>query len=337
MGIGGSTNQPTKHHHGVHSTNGGHNKYSTHNGHGSHDEDSKHVPTHKHVKKPLNQVIKEIKEAGVEGSNLIIVVDFTESNFDQGKITNGGQNLHQLHINKLNQYQLVISALASTLVKFDEDGQIPMYGFGDMRTKNHSVFPMHDENIGYVLGVEGALAAYCSTVGLFERGILKMSGPTSLVPVIDKAIDIVREECGYHILIVIGDGMVIDEEESENAIVRASNYSLSIIFIGVGDGPWDKMEHFDSCLPKRDFDNFKFVRFSKYIDMLRGKLDSEFLDEDFSADALGEIADQYKAIRSLRLLKRRVHKPVQTMEQQLYLPPPTAPSYPTILPSAPPS
>jgi E3 ubiquitin-protein ligase RGLG len=99
-----------------------------------------------------------------------------------------------------------------------------------------------------------------------------MTGPTSFAPIIDAAVDIVEESGGqYHVLIIIADGQVtrsIDtspgnlspqERMTIEAIVAASAYPLSIVLIGVGDGPWDMMQQFDDNIPARSFDNFQVI------------------------------------------------------------------------------
>ncbi|KAG5393475.1 hypothetical protein IGI04_023438 [Brassica rapa subsp. trilocularis] len=61
----------------------------------------------------------------------------------------------------------------------------------------------------------------------------------------------------------------VDKAEGElsqqEIYVNASSYALSIALIGVGDGRWEDMRKFDDKIPKREFDNFKFVNFTEIM------------------------------------------------------------------------
>lgn len=242
------------------------------------------------------EVSKAIKSAGLETSNLIIGVDFTASNEWQGRKSFHGKSLHHIFKNsskKLNPYQTVIKTIGKTLEPFDEDNLIPVYGFGDVKTKDHSVFNFNATDQP-CKGLDSVLESYNEVV----RHV-SLSGPTSFAPIIEKAIDIVSKDRTYYILVIIADGQVVEEQDlkTREAIVKASNYPISILVVGVGDGPWDRMHEYDELLPERKFDNFQFVEFHDTV------ASAKYPDAAFALHALMEVPDQYKAIKNLGLLE----------------------------------
>ncbi|KAL5998241.1 hypothetical protein ACLOJK_009179 [Asimina triloba] len=140
------------------------------------------------------------------------------------------------------------------------------------------------------------------------------TGPTSFAPIIETATTAVEESGGqYHVLLIIADGQVTrsvdtksgelspQEQRTIDAIVKASEYPLSIIVVGVGDGPWDMMKEFDDNIPSRAFDNFQFVNFTE---IMSKNLPPSKKETEFALAALMEIPSQYKATLELHMLGR---------------------------------
>ncbi len=241
----------------------------------------------------LDDVSAAIKKAGLESSNLIIGIDFTASNEWQGRKSFEHRSLHHIFKNKrTNPYQKVICSIAETLAPFDNDNLIPVYGFGDKLTKDHSVFSFCEKEAS-CRGFQEVLRRYGDIVQNIE-----LSGPTSFAPIINKAIEITKEKNDYHILLIIADGQVVEEQElaTRRAIVEASAYPLSIILVGVGDGPWGVMSEYDEKLPKRKFDNFQFVDYHKVTKKAKNP------ELAFALNALMEIPDQYQTIKKMGLI-----------------------------------
>ncbi|KAF3787104.1 E3 ubiquitin-protein ligase [Nymphaea thermarum] len=256
----------------------------------------------------LDQVISALRDGGLESSNLIIGIDFTKSNEWTGKHSFHRRSLHAIG-DTPNPYEQAISIVGRTLSPFDEDNLIPCFGFGDASTHDQDVFSFFQDHRS-CHGFEEVLMRYREIVPH-----LALSGPTSFAPVINASIDIVERSNGqYHVLVIIADGQVTrsaglasgsfspQESATIDAIVSASQYPLSIILVGVGDGPWDEMQQFDDNIPHREFDNFQFVNFTK---IMSENHDITKKETAFALAALMEIPFQYKATQELNCLGHR--------------------------------
>uniref|UniRef100_A0A1D1YLP3 E3 ubiquitin-protein ligase RGLG2 n=1 Tax=Anthurium amnicola TaxID=1678845 RepID=A0A1D1YLP3_9ARAE len=270
----------------------------------------------------LEQVTDALLQAGLESSNLIVGIDFTKSNEWTGRVSFNRQSLHD--IGQLpNPYEQALSIIGRTLSAFDEDNLIPCFGFGDVTTHDREVFSFYPDNRP-CNGFEEALARYREIVPH-----LRLSGPTSFTPIIETAISIVDNSGGqYHVLLIIADGQVTrsvdtplgslssQERDTINAIVKASEYPLSIVLVGVGDGPWDMMRQFDDNIPSRAFDNFQFVNFTE---IMCKSIPSSKKETEFALASLMEIPSQYKATLELQLLGQR-----KGTQVRFCLPPPVS-------------
>ncbi|WCJ36169.1 Copine (Calcium-dependent phospholipid-binding protein) family [Euphorbia peplus] len=253
----------------------------------------------------LEQVTDALARSGLESSNLIVGIDFTKSNEWTGAKSYGRRSLHHIGDDP-NPYEQAISIIGKTLSSFDEDNLIPCFGFGDASTHDQEVFSFYPDE-SFCNGFEDVLRRYRELVPH-----LRLAGPTSFAPAIEMAITIVEQSGGqYHVLVIIADGQVtrsidtqhgqlsIQEKRTVEAIVKASEYPLSIILVGVGDGPWDMMKEFDDNIPARAFDNFQFVNFTE---IMSKNVDRSRKETEFALAALMEIPSQYKATIELNIL-----------------------------------
>ncbi|KAH9776492.1 E3 ubiquitin-protein ligase RGLG2 [Citrus sinensis] len=247
----------------------------------------------------LEQVTDALARAGLESSNLIVGIDFTKSNEWTGARSFQRRSLHHIGDDQ-NPYEQAISIIGKTLSSFDEDNLIPCFGFGDASTHDQEVFSFYPDE-KFCNGFEEVLRRYRELVPH-----LRLAGPTSFAPIIEMAITIVEHSGGqYHVLVIIADGQVTrsvdtehgqlssQEKKTVEAIVKASEYPLSIILVGVGDGPWDMMREFDDNIPARAFDNFQFVNFTE---IMSKNVDRSRKETEFALAALMEIPSQYKAV-----------------------------------------
>ncbi|KAH8495384.1 hypothetical protein H0E87_018530 [Populus deltoides] len=255
--------------------------------------------------KTLDQVTAALAQSGLESSNLIVGIDFTKSNEWTGARSFNRRSLHHIG-NGQNPYEQAISIIGRTLSAFDEDNLIPCYGFGDASTHDQDVFSFFPDE-RFCNGFEEVLMQYKEIVPN-----LRLAGPTSFAPVIEMAITIVEQSGGqYHVLLIIADGQVTrsvdtqsgqlspQERRTIDAIVRASEYPLSIILVGVGDGPWDMMREFDDNIPARAFDNFQFVNFTE---IMSKNVSESRKETEFALASLMEIPSQHQATIELGLL-----------------------------------
>ncbi|KAG0629268.1 hypothetical protein M758_1G090100 [Ceratodon purpureus] len=243
----------------------------------------------------IDEVHQALHEAGLETSNLILGIDFTKSNGWTGEHSFGGRCLHDTG-GETNPYERALGIIARNLFPLDADKLIPCFGFGDSRTQARHVFSFFP-NHRPCKGLDEVVGRYRAIVPE-----LTFSGPTSFAPIIKAGVDIVEESNGqHHILVIIADGQIeaSEEQATMDSIVNASCHPLSIVVVGVGDGPWDMMKEFDDKLPKRKFDNFQFVNFTN---ILQEAVPEIMKESKFALAALMEIPDQYREMRKLGLL-----------------------------------
>eukprot|EP01024_Parvocaulis_polyphysoides_P059838 TRINITY_DN6488_c0_g2_i3.p1 TRINITY_DN6488_c0_g2~~TRINITY_DN6488_c0_g2_i3.p1 ORF type:complete len:144 (+),score=17.79 TRINITY_DN6488_c0_g2_i3:166-597(+) len=88
--------------------------------------------------KNLEDLTQALQDQNLEQTKLILGIDFSQKNMQS---LSSNESLHNIKEGQLNPYEEVISLLGDTLQGFNEDGLLPVYGFGDKNTEDKTVFP----------------------------------------------------------------------------------------------------------------------------------------------------------------------------------------------------
>jgi hypothetical protein len=182
---------------------------------------------------------------GTININLIVAIDFTESN-------RRADDPLSLHYNgdpqKPSPYEVCIRAVGDVLCQYDEDQRFPVFGFGALYDQAiQHCFPLtFDDDADAVEGIQGIIDAYRYALQNIEFG-----NTTRFSRVIAKATGRARQAYErrntYTILLIITDGALEgDLQDSIDAIVEANDAPLSIIIVGVGSENFDAMKKLDA-------------------------------------------------------------------------------------------
>ena len=206
-------------------------------------------------------------KAGVR-IKLSIGIDYTGSNKNPTDPT----SLHYLGPN-MNDYEQAIQACGMIVAYYDYNQKFPVYGYGALLNGESQVnmcFNVNCEEDPEIYTIDNVLKEYRKSFNY-----LKLAGPTKFAPLVQRVnykIKIENDPLKYHILLILTDGVIFDQQETIDALVEGSFLPLSVIIIGIGNDHFQEMIELDgddnpitdSKGVKRARDLVQFVPFNKY-------------------------------------------------------------------------
>ena len=166
-----------------------------------------------------------------------------------------GQRLHGIH-SQADPYIDTLVAIDSLLSARGNKQSVLCYGVSDVAAGTERVFSLFRKNKP-APDFDYLVARYEQLAPLVE-----LATQTSFAPLIKQAIlEVYRSGMVFHVLFILSDGQVSKEglEETKEAMILASDFPLFIVMIGVGDGPWEKIESLTEFMPQRPRLNCHFV------------------------------------------------------------------------------
>lgn len=178
-----------------------------------------------------------------------VAIDFTASNRAPADPT----SLHHDTDWAPSPYVAALRAVGAVLEAYNRSRRFVALGFGAVLPGSSRVshnFVLAGGADPHVVGVDGIVAAYRIALA----GVT-LSGPTHFADSIvhatrlAAAVPFSATHQEYHVLLLVTDGEVMDMAASQQAISAAADVPLSIIIVGVGQGPFGRMQDLDGDAP----------------------------------------------------------------------------------------
>ncbi|TMS38420.1 hypothetical protein L596_005150 [Steinernema carpocapsae] len=164
---------------------------------------------------------------------LTVGIDFTANNGSPNVPT----SLHYLHPHMGNPYSDALSTVAQGFYRFDKFKRLSAFGFGAKReNKLQQKFPIHIKGSQYVDGSQGLVEHYRQTL----MNVLPFA-PTDYSEVIYHVLTLAKAAVKnkgnplefYFLLAIFTNGNLKEEQATVNALVEASYFPISVVFVPV--------------------------------------------------------------------------------------------------------
>ena len=198
--------------------------------------------------------------------NTTLAIDFSETS---------GTNTHHLVKGEIT-FEILMDNFLNLLVPYNDDEYFYIYGYGfqfkDKSKEVGNMFPITQESDRPSVAMKNIKSTYSK----FLENITFNKEKTNLDLIIKQYNEKIKEDIDdydikeYNILLLFANNDIINENEFYNEIILSSTLPISVVIIGLGKGPFTKLENAENNFMnltdnngnKAKRKNIKFISFN---------------------------------------------------------------------------
>ena len=199
--------------------------------------------------------------------NTTFAIDFSETS---------GTNTHHL-VKDETTFDILMNNFINLLAPYNEDEFFYIYGYGfqfkDNSKEVKNMFPISQESDRPSVPKKNIKSAYYKFLENIKFNNIK----TNLDLIIKQLNEKIKEDIDdyevreYNVLLLFANNDITNEKEFYNEIILSSDLPISVVVIGLGKGPFTKLENAENNFMKltdkngnkAKRNNFKFISFKK--------------------------------------------------------------------------